>query len=131
MIRNHLPPKNSLLDNTLNMSWFNTSIPNPLPGQRVRSTIAHLHPGWNIDDYIPSILVSPDMADQSDMGVLGVVDCLAITNGSRKPARGENTVEFGFQDWCHNSAAHVAAAVAADEYHGGLVDVDCAGKLRC
>lgn len=71
------------------------------------------------------------MADQSDMSVLRVVDCFIITDGGRKPARGESTVELRLQYRCHDSAAHVAAAVTADEDHGRLVDVDCAGELGC
>ena len=63
------------------------------------------------------------------MGVIRTIDGIAIV--CREPARPEYAGEFRFQHRCHDSAAHVAPAVAADENHGGMVYINCGRELRC
>jgi hypothetical protein len=70
----------SLIHNTLNMLGFNPSIPNPLTRQRMRGA-ACLHLGRNVYNHVSSIFVTPDMTDQSNMGMLRAVSGIAVPSG--------------------------------------------------
>lgn len=128
MVHHNPSTQKCLLDYALHMLGLDPSVPDPLARQRVRVGIAHLHLGGNIDNDIASIFVTSNMADQPNMGVIRTIDGIAVV--CREPARAEYAGEFRFQHGCHDSAAHVATAVATDEDHGGMVYIDCSRELR-
>ena len=108
------------------MFWLNSPIPYAMSGQRMRF-LANLQAGWDIHNHIASELVASDVTDQTNSRV-----CLALSNSAFctlcpisvylhwTPKNAYiGTFKLGLklaaQQWPHDSAAHIATAVATDE----------------
>lgn len=129
MIRNDPPLQDRLLHYSFDVLRLDTPIPDALSGQRTHSTIRTGQTGRDIDDHVPGVLVPTDVTDQTDVRVVGPVDCASVGLRRGVALLAQHAVELGLQDGTHDAAAHVASAMAADEDRGGSFDIDYAGEL--
>ena len=94
----------------------------------MQRSVTQLHLRRNIDDHIARILVSSNVTDQPDVRPLGTINrfpAIDIPHSRRGEALcAQNTPERLFQHRRHDAAAHVAAAVAADQHERGVSDVE-------
>lgn len=130
MIRNDSPLQDRLIHNPLNVLRLDTPVPDALSGQRTQSTIRTRQARRDVDDHVPGVLVPTDMADQTDISVVRPVDRASVrVRSGGEPPLAQHALELGLQHGTHDAAAHVASGVAADQYRGGLFDVNCVGEL--